>query len=300
MQGPVQSPYPSTPASTLAAQGNYPAQPGAQPNQPVGPQLPTLQRRPARPEPPPVPFVLSSQEQMELDRVLEAWQQRSNEVKSFECTFTCWEYDATFADRTHPDKASFIDHGILKYAAPDKGLFKVEGDKEKDPKGQRDEQWICDGKSVFKFETPKKELHEFPLPPALQGKGITDGPLPFLFGAEADKLRKRYYLRVITPRDTQGEIWLEGYPRFQQDAANFHHAQLILLAKGMVPSAMQIYETGGNNRKVYKFDDVVINDPWRQLKGNPFIAHTPLWWTKIVERPQGPSQANRVPLGMGR
>ena len=135
----------------------------------------------------------------------------------------------------------------------------------------------------------------------MRGKGIADGPLPFLFGAEAEKLRNRYYLCIITPPDTKGEIWLEGWPRFQQDKANFHHVQLILLAKGMVPSAMQIYSPNGQDRTVYKFDDVLINDPWRQLKGNPFIAHTPSGWTRIVERSAaGRPQANRVPLGMGR
>jgi TIGR03009 family protein len=273
--------------------------PGAQPNQPAGPQLPTLQRRPARQEAPPW-FPLSPQEQMELDRVLEAWQQRSNEVKSFECSFTCWEYDAIFVDRTKPDKASFTDHGTIRYAAPDKGLFEVEGDKTEDPQGQRWDKWICDGKSVFRFERPKKELHEYPLPPELQGKGITNSPLPFLFGAEAENLRKRYYLHIVTPRDAQGEIWLEGWPRFQQDKANFHHAQLILLAKGMVPSAMQIYETNSKDRKVYKFDDVLINNPWRMFGGNPFHAYTPLGWTKIVQRPQLPAQANRAPLSAGR
>ena len=101
VQGPVQSPYPSAPGQYPGAQGNYPGQPGPQPNQPVGPQLPSLQRRPARQELPPW-FPLSQEKQIEVDRVLEAWQQRSNEVKSFECSFTRWEYDAIFVDIRTP------------------------------------------------------------------------------------------------------------------------------------------------------------------------------------------------------
>ena len=64
-------------------------------------------------------------------------------------------------------------------------------------------------------------LTESPLPKELQGKDIVDGPLPFLFGAKAEKLKQRYYLRIITPPDVQGQVWLEAWPRFLADARNF-------------------------------------------------------------------------------
>ncbi len=296
MQGPVQGPTvpPPYPLTTPypSTQGSYPAAAGPRPDQVVGPQLPTLERRGPRVEQPPAPPPLSPQEQADVDRTLENWEQRSKVIRSYKCKFVRWEYDAIFSDPKKPGEAKYTDTGTIMFAAPDKGLFKVEGDH-----GERAEQWICDGKSVFEYNTPKKQLIEHPLPPDLQGKAIADGPLPFLFGAEAQKLKQRYYLRVITPPNAQGEIWLEAHPRFQKDAANFSKAHLILQAKGMIPAALQIYSPNRQDRTVYKFEDTVINDPWQVLEGNPFRASKPFGWTKVVDQPQLPPQANRALSG---
>jgi TIGR03009 family protein len=269
----------------------------------MGPQLPTLQRRRPRPEPPPVPFVLSAAEQAQVDRALETWESRSKEIRTFDCKFTRWKYDAVFPDPKDPNKANYIDRGVIKYAAPDKGFFRADAaDPKDDPHGLQSEQWICDGKSIFQYEKAKDDKEkskvvEYPLPPDLQGKAITDGPLPFLFGAEAQKLKQRYYLRLITPRDAQGEIWLEAYPRYQKDAAEFKVAHLILQEKTMLPSALQIYMPTGQQRTVYKFDGIVINDPLRFFEGNPFHANVPFGWIKVVEQPQPPAQASRPAAG---
>ena len=55
---------------------------------------------------------------------------------------------------------------------------------------------MCDGKSVFEYRHQDKHLVERPIPKELQGQSIVDGPLPFLFGAEAAKLKARYWLRI--------------------------------------------------------------------------------------------------------
>ncbi len=259
-------------------------------------QLPTLENRRRTPEPPSPPFVLSAQQTADLDRVLAAWEQRNKEVHSFECSFTEWVYDPTFANAKNPNDPIRTFSGVIKYAAPDKGLFKAEGQKAEDPK----EQWICDGKTIFEYDWTKHQVTVYPLPPEAQGKAIADGPLPFVFNSEAQKLKSRYFLHLITPKDVQGEIWLEAYPRCQRDAAEFQRVQLILQDKGMIPSAMQIFTPGGKERRTYKFDDVVINDRFGWLKGDPFQAGTPLGWKRVVELPPPPVQANRVILGNPR
>ncbi len=63
------------------------------------------------------------------------------------------------------------------------------------------EYWTCNGKSIFQVDAKKKQIIEQPIPAELQGKSITDGPLPFVFGAKADTLRKRYFMRIVTPPD---------------------------------------------------------------------------------------------------
>ena len=87
----------------------------------------------------------------------------------------------------------------------------------------RADHWICDGKSVFQYIPKQKKLVEHKLPPDMQGKSIVDGPLPFLFGAEAKKLRQRYWLRIVTPPNIKNQVWLEAFPRFQAGCRQLSH-----------------------------------------------------------------------------
>jgi TIGR03009 family protein len=280
------------------AQGQPAGQAVAQPDQPVVPQTPVLQAvqpqqvpagqspqqgpQPAdaqqaqqgQPQgPPKPPFTLTKEEEGQLDAALQAWQQHSDRVKSFRASFVRFDYDLVFGPA---DKPRSIDRGAIAFGAPDKGMFSVEKPHE--------EYWICDGKSIFEYDYGKQRVTEYKLPPELQGKQITNGPLPFLFGAPASQLRHRYYLRLFTPPNLVGkEIWLQAVPRFQQDAANFRCAELILAADTMMPLALQIHQPGGKNRAAYKFENVIVNDPLGWLKGDPFRAITPFGWTRVVE-----------------
>ena len=146
---------------------------------------------------------------------------------------------------------------------------------------------------------------EHKLPPELQGKAIADSPLPFLFGAEAQKLKQRYWIRIVTPPDVKDQIWLEAYPRYQQDAANFHHAAVHHHhARGCRRIALKLVQPNGKDYTAYQFFDIVVNDPLRLFKGDPFRAFTPLGWQKIVEEPPpaapSPPPAQRRPAVVGR
>ena len=148
----------------------------------------------------------------------------------------------------------------------------------------RAEHWVCDGKSIFIYSPGKKQLIEQQLPPEIQGKAIADGPLPFVFGAEAKKLKERYWIRLLPPeKDKKDQVLLEAFPRHQQDAANFHHAQFIITAEKMEPYALNLVQPNGKDHVAYVFFDVVVNDPLRLFKGDPFRAFTPLGWQKIVQ-----------------
>jgi TIGR03009 family protein len=262
--------------------------PVAPPGQPPGPRPAGMQQLPA--PPPQAPFPLTPQQAANLDWVLNTWQQRSAKVKTFGCSFIRWEYDAVFGD---PNKPSFIDEGEIAYRAPDKGSFHVTKPKE------RQERWICDGESVYQYDYAKTQLIQHKLPPELQGKAIVESPLPFIFGADAAKLQQRYFLRIVTPQNAQGQqTWLEAYPRFQQDAANLSRVELILTNKNMTPSALQIYAPNGQSRTVYEFRKIVVNDPLAIL-GNSFRPLTPPFWKKIVEEAPAAPQVGRQPQALG-
>lgn len=230
--------------------------------------------------------------------VLRAWEERSSKIKTLWCDFTKWEFDAEWGpfDPTQKGASAIIpkvSKGEIKYAAPDKGLYKIteiqtfermEGSERK-YRTIKDggEHWICDGLSIWAHEYEKKQLIERKLPPELQGQAITDGPLPFIFGAKADKLLHRYYLRLVTPTNAQGQVWIEAYPRFQLDAANFQKVTLILDQKTLLPFGLELYVPSGRKREVHQFANNVVNDPLRIFKGDFSKPTLPRGWQKVEE-----------------
>jgi TIGR03009 family protein len=220
----------------------------------------------------PEPFRLTPQEQATLDLVLRAWQERSGRIKTLKCAFTFRKYEVPGQDPTWQSE------GRLSYIAPDKGEYEIPDE----------EHWICDGKSIFEFNFPNKQLIERPLPPEMQGKAITNGPLPFVFGTTADALHRRYSMRVIPdqelPEQHEGQVWLEARPRFRQDAANFRSVTVILDDRKLLPVAVEQVLPNGN-RTSYVFRNVSVNYPLDVLGGLFKEPRAPRGWQRVIERP---------------
>lgn len=310
-----QAPPPgSPPAQRVAAQPT--GVPTGPPQQGVAPQQQPV-GQPASQGTPLAPFQLAPDELAQLDLVLRQWEVRSDAIRTLDVKFTRLEFDDVFETKKEST-------GELKFEAPDKGLYRIEG--------EAGEHWVCDGLSVFEYDHTSRKIIERKLPPELQGKAITDGPLPFLFGAKADKLKARYWMRISPApnaqekqrREDAGEIWLEAYPKHQQDAANFQKSQLILRQADMLPSAIQVFLPNGTNRTVHIFStapSVNDNELWRRIKngGDPFKVRPPLGW-ELVQAPAEPppvqeqfaptpqqalqpngapeNQARRLPIGL--
>ena len=172
--------------------------------------------------------------------------------------------------------------------------------------GEAGEHWVCNGTSIYEFRHTERQLRETKLPPEMQGKAISDGPLPFVFGAKADTLKKRYAMRIITPPGVTDQVWLEALPRFQADAANFSKVELILQARGLMPFAIQIYKPGGQDRDVYQFDPKTsLIDRGLDLIRDFSRPITPLGYTFIVEdagggQPPAPPQRSAGPVVLPR
>ena len=252
------------------------------------------------------PFQLSPVEQQFVDQILQQWENQSATVKTFDCKFERWEYDPVFGpgDETPMIKSK----GQLTYSKPDQGSFKIDEifryiQKDQSQPGdyvlqehEVGEHWVCDGKAVYEYKHDKKQLVVQPLPDDMRGKSIVDGPLPFLFGAEADKLKARYWIR--TKQSDDATIWLEAYPRTQADAANYHHVEVMLDRKTMMPSAIQVHMPNGRSHAVYMFQEPKVNGTINQLFGALFSSpRTPLGWTRVVqetppETQPGPQASN--------
>lgn len=247
-------------------------------------------------QPPAINFKLNAIEQAFLDQMLDNWEKTSSQVNTLSCKFERRQYSPVFGPA--PNQPFSIDQGELSYKRPDKGSFRIlQTSRWQEPqaqpgqpqqqggyveqKGEVGEHWVCDGENIYEYRHEQEQLVVRPIPPDMQGKAIVDGPLPFLFGAEAEKIKKRYMLAV---QDNKTEFWLHARPRTQADAANFTHVILVLDRQSLYPSAMRIYQPD-NSFDTYIFDTSTrqVNAPFQRLKDFFQMPKKPFGWTKIVE-----------------
>ena len=256
--------------------------------------------------PPGPPFILSEIEKGEVFRILDQWEKSSASVKTFNSDFERWEYDAVFGPGA--ETPLIKSNGTLSFSKPDKGSFKISSisrwaksdPQSADVKAPGDwvpkpdeigEHWVCDGKAVYEYSHRDKQLKVTSIPEEMRGTKIVDGPLPFLFGAEAKKLMDRYWIRQ--KQSDPSMIWLEAYPRWNADALNYDMVDVMLDRKTMQPKAIQVSLPGGKQRHVYMFKTPKVNETnlgdWFPTL---FTApRTPLGWTRVMNEDGAPAGA---------
>jgi len=241
-----------------------------------------------------VPFRLTTQEYAELNLVLTEWEKRSSKIVNLKCEFSVWQTNNTF--KTVTEK-----FGELMYQAPDKGFYHERFEKviEKGPEGDVFKwekkatlpHWASNGTSIFEVKHTEAKVIEHVLPENLKGEAIRNGPLPFIFVAKADQVKNRYFLRVIsTEFDREKKrVLLEIFPRYQQDAANFRRAEVILTEENFMPLGLKMVDPSGESETMYGFGKYEINsnptifqNVVRLFKYDPFAPH-PSGYTRVVE-----------------
>lgn len=258
-------------------------------------------------QPLPCPFPeLSDRHVQYLDQLLTYWETNSDKIKRYQCKFTNWTYNSMQVPIKDPASnhvyAQTISTGTVKFAAPDKGMFdsskvwtfdKQRYAEKQDPFKEAPElrqKWHCDGTAIYEYLFTRKELVETPIPEEMRGERIVDGPLPFLFGAKADDLKRRYWIRCITPEDRgeKGEYWLEAYPKFKHDAANFQKVEIILENTDFLPAVLTLFspehdlKTGRIiSKQTIKFDNRKI---WENAQA-PGLAK---YFDELSNRPSTP------------
>jgi TIGR03009 family protein len=253
--------------------------------------------------PPAPPFQLSPQEQADLDNVLDMWEKKNGAIKTFKADFDRCQYDPVFFPKqpgeknARPKQTSF---GEIKYVAPDKGLLRETGGSTwtvnptsrqlENKKLDALEHWACDGKTLYKVDYQQRTVDEIPIPPELQGKGITQGPLPFVFGAKAADLKARYYIRTTPPpAGAVNEYWLEIRPKYIRDAENYSKVEIILDANTMFPKAIQIDGTNGTDRDVYILTPKGGFDPFGPFRDD--FSPSPFGFKHVKNTPNAPPAA---------
>lgn len=329
------------------AQGNYPVR-AASDNRPLSPPAVAAQAGPANvradaqavlplmPQQPEWVALLTAEELKWIDDVLMFWEQRSSDVKLFSCEFQRWDYDGGWVDSTGKRHPRTYAKGTIKYAQPDKGLYQVktlvsimppaEGATKPQEVVQNPdlgEHWVCDGEQIFSFEASKKQVTVNPLPPNMRGQAIADGPLPFMFGAKAQTIKARYWIRGLAAapgdKSKENKYWLEAIPKSRQDAQNFKMVRIVLDKEKYLPESIEIfapnYDPPRNDaRQSYFFSDRVDQDknaiaamvakgldPLGLIHRDFYEPRIPTGWKKVVQNPEGnvaappPQQANQGP-----
>lgn len=266
----------------------------------------------SQPAAPRSPFQLTPQEQAYVDQVLAMWEAQGAKIKTFRCPFTKWTYNSL---SPRADMHFSEESGALSYEKPDKGSYKIETVKQWKfdpiPPGQPPQpnaprtgkyvamtpkdgvvpdHWVSDGKSIYEYRHLAKQLVVSPIPADMQGEDIVNGPFPFLFGAKAADLKRRFWMRPHANPD-KTLIHLVALPKTRVDAANYKAVEIMLDRQTFLPRAMQIHLPVGDRetgREVFSFDLAKVevnartNPLWQALFQSP---RTPWGWEKVVDQP---------------
>lgn len=272
------------------------------------------------------PFAeLDENHQRLLDRILDIWQQSSGQVRQYTCDFRRWDYDPTYCNHRNSQdnrlSAYQISDGIVRFGNPDKGMFEttiVRDFNKKDTgeieyvertdKQQNHEKWICDGRGIYEFDFKNKILYEMNIPPEMQGKGLANSPLPFLFGVEKQVIKERYWIRVITPRQVEKtEVWLEAYPKNMDDARNYRKLEIILAQEDFLPKMLHIYAPNYDAKtnpisRVFEFGNRQVNSQLDKIKNfmGVFVRPQVGFGWKRVNRQALANQKSMPPVNVGQ
>jgi TIGR03009 family protein len=246
------------------------------------------------------PFpALGPQALAQLQTVLKSWETQSQGTKTLECKFKRWHFDMFAAPAgVHATYAE----GMIKYAAPDNGLFRVDslvffnGMKNDKPTYQPQpnkfgEHWVCNGEQLFELDRTKKECRIQDLPPNLKGQQIFNSPLPFVFNLRAHEIQARYWVRQVqAPKPDL--VLIEAWPKLQVDRAQYKLVQ-VALNKAFLPEALIMYAPNFNAKTAprwdhYEFSEVKrnsISDAFQnKFIGNFIPAKPPANWTILRDR----------------
>jgi TIGR03009 family protein len=147
--------------------------------------------------------------------------------------------------------------------------------------------WICDGAQILDIDLVGKTYNRVEIPPQFQGKNIGDGPLPFLFGMTAKKLKERYILELGSMNDPQKIIHIIAIPLHPTEQREYQRAEVLLDPVEYLPKGVQLLDPTGNRTTVYVF--TAHEKPWTPWIPSPFSP--PMFGLQELHNTQSNGQA---------
>ena len=238
-----------------------------------------------------VPFFLNPAEQQELDAFLARWERYSADIKRYDVEFYMFEYDPTIPGAS-PNEPHRISYGNFKYFAnPRQFLYVVEGEFRDGKYIKRDgdknphifaEKIIIDEKTVTKYDYNSKTVHQINVPPEMIGKGIAESPLPLIFGAKADELKRRFSMKVVNEQNDM--IRLFARPLLVEDQKEFKEIEIIL-EKDLRARGLRQWDINDKTCKTFRLHSTKINDKLDKIVSDIkslFTPETPSGWKREV------------------
>lgn len=252
----------------------------------------------------------SQEHQQFIGQLLDYWEQSSQKVKQYQCEFTRYDYDTKFVNYREPKTnllaAASIMTGEIRFAGPDKASYETlqvydfPGPPEQagqplaeytPRKGETNrEKWICDGKAIFEFDFENRKLYETAIPAEMQGKGLVNSPIPFLFGASKDNILSRFWVQIITPDGVENEYWLEAVPKKIDDARNYKKVEIVISRDEFLPIMLHMYAPDYNpaennfSSRVFEFKNRKVNGGVTKIQnflGRFIRPSTPGGWERV-------------------
>jgi TIGR03009 family protein len=257
-----------------------------------------------------VPFFLNPAEQQELDAFLARWEKYSAGINRYDISFNLFIYDPTIPG-AQPNKAYKVAYGYFKYNAnPRRFVYEIEGewiggneqikrDGDKNPQIFA-EKVIIDEKSVHQYDYNAKTVRQINVPPELIGKGIADSPLPLIFGAKADDLKRRFSMKIENVSDEL--IRLYARPLLVEDQQEFRELEILLYRNNLTARALRQWENNGKTYKVFDLQTPTINARTNLIEDLKkwFTADVPRGWKResmdwIAPSPVSPPPIPAIP-----
>ena len=233
------------------------------------------------------PYILNPNEQRELDEFLARWERYSANIRQYEVDFNLFDYDPTIPG-AQPNVPYRISFGNFKYnASPMRYLMVVEGEWRDNKPIKRDgdknphiaaDKILIDDKTVYKYDYNAKTVHQIHVPPEMIGQGIADSPLPLIFGAKADELKRRFSMKVEHRPD--GMTVLYARPMLIEDQQEFKELE-VMLERDLRARGLKQYDINNTGWKVYELRATKINPIISNLiehVRNLFTPDTPRGW----------------------
>ncbi|MDR3182200.1 MAG: hypothetical protein LBT89_04630 [Planctomycetaceae bacterium] len=234
-----------------------------------------------------VPFFLNPQEQKELEEFLVRWEKYSRDVKRYDVDFFMSLYNPAIPG-SDPNKPHKITFGYFKYIAnPLRFVYHVEGEWKNGTKEKRDgeknpqifaEKIMIDEKTVFKYDYNAKSVMQVNVPPEMIGKGIADSPLPLIFGAKADDLKRRFSMKIL-PTANAERILLQARPLLLEDQQEFSLIEIIVDKKTLQALGLRKHDINGEDYTVYELRAPKVNDRLSSV-----LDDLKTWFSPTIEK----------------